>query len=64
MYDIVSSKKMENGIAVYWMEKGTKKFDSFNYAELIDLKINAADLLLHPASYRIDVQGHRLASAK
>jgi hypothetical protein len=64
MNDIVGSKKMENGIVVFWMEKEEKKHDSFNYAELIDMKINALDLLEKPKSYKVDVSGHKLISKK
>jgi hypothetical protein len=64
MNDIVGSKKMENGIVVFWMEKDEKKYDSFNYAELIDMKINALDLLEHPKSYKVDVPGHKLIIKK
>lgn len=64
MHDIVSSKKMENGIVVFWTDKSEKKYDSFNYAELIDMKINALDLLDHPASYKIDISARKLVSKK
>jgi hypothetical protein len=64
MQKLVSSKKMENGIVVFWIEKGEKKYDSFNYSELIDMKINALDLLEHPASYQVDVEGHKLIVKK
>jgi hypothetical protein len=64
MNDIVSSRKMENGIVVFWMEKDVKKNDSFNYSELIDMKINALDLLEHPKSYKVDVPGHKLIVKK
>jgi len=64
MNDIVRSKKMENGIVIFWMEKGEQKYDSFNYSELIDMKINALDLLEHPKSYKVDVPGHKLMVKK
>ena len=64
MHDIVSSKKMENGIVVFWSEKDEKKFESFKFSELIDMKINALDLLEHPKSYRIDKAAHRLIVKK
>lgn len=64
MHDIASSKKMENGIVVFWMERGEKKNDSFNYAELIDMKINAGDLLNQPTSYKIDKEGRKLVPVK
>jgi len=64
MQDIVSSKKMENGIVVFWEEKGEKKNESFNYAELVDMKINALDLLDRPKSYKVDKAAHRLIMKK
>jgi len=64
MQDIVSSKKMENGIVVFWMEKGDKKDESFNYEELVDMKINALDLLDRPMSYRVDPAAHKILSKK
>lgn len=58
MFDIESSKKMENGIVVFYILNGEKKFESFNYQELIDQKINAFDLLEHPHHYRVDSGSH------
>ena len=64
MQDIATSKKMENGIVVFWTEKDVKKNESFNYSELIDMKINALDLLEHPKSYRVDTAAHKLIVKK
>jgi hypothetical protein len=64
MKDIVGSKKMENGIVVFFMEKNEKKYESFNYAELVEMKINALDLLERPKSYKVDVTGHKLIVQK
>jgi len=64
MQDIVSSKKMENGIVVFWDEKGEKKNESFNYQELVDMKINALDLLDRPKSYKVDKDAHKLIVKK
>ena len=64
MQDIVSSKKMENGIVVFWEESGDKKYESFNYEELVDAKINALDLLERPKSYKVDKDAHTLISKK
>jgi hypothetical protein len=64
MHDITSSKKMENGIVVFWDEKGEKKNESFNYSELIDMKINALDLLDRPKSYKVDKEAHKLIVKK
>lgn len=64
MHDIVSSKKMENGIVVFWNEKEEKKYESFNYSELIDMKINALDLLDRPKSYKVDLDAHKIIVKK
>jgi hypothetical protein len=64
MQDIVSSKKMENGIVVFWEENGGKKSESFNYIELVDMKINALDLLDRPKSYKVDPSAHKLIVKK
>jgi hypothetical protein len=64
MQDIISSKKMENGIVVFWDEKGEKRSESFNYIELVDMKINALDLLDRPKSYKVDKDAHKLIVKK
>jgi hypothetical protein len=64
MYDITASKKMENGIVVSWDEAGKKKFESFNYQELLDMKINALDLLDRPMSYKVDMKARLIVSKK
>jgi hypothetical protein len=60
MYDVISAKKMENGVVVFYQTKGAKEYESFNYEELIDLKINALDLIEHPAMYSVDVEVHKV----
>jgi hypothetical protein len=64
MQNIVSSKKMENGIVVFWEEKDGMKYESFNYEELVDMKINALDLLDHPKGYRVDKAEHKIIMKK
>ena len=64
MQDILSSKRMENGIVVFWDEKGEKKSESFNYSELIDMKINALDLIDRPKSYKVDKANRIIVSQK
>jgi hypothetical protein len=64
MKDIVKTRKMENGVAVYYMEGNEIKQESFNYSELIDLKINALDLLEDPKAYQEDLEKHRVAMKK
>lgn len=64
MKDIVTSRKMENGVAVYYLEGNERKQESFNYSELIDLKINALDLLEDPKAYQVDLEKHRVIMKK
>jgi hypothetical protein len=64
MQDVHSSKKMENGIVVFFDENDEKKYESFNYEELVDMKINALDLLERPKSYKVDKAAHRIVVKK
>ena len=64
MHDIISSRKMENGIVVFWDEDGERLYESFNYSELQDMKINALDLLDRPKSYKVDPGAHTLVARK
>jgi hypothetical protein len=60
MYDVSSAKKMENGLVVFYEAKGVKEYQSFNYEELIDLKINALDMIQNPRMYSIDTEVHKV----
>jgi hypothetical protein len=60
MYEITNVRKMENGVALYYQKKGEKTFESFNYQELIDMKINALDIIEHPHRYSVDVELHKV----
>jgi hypothetical protein len=64
MQQIIGSKKMENGIVVFWLEGNDRKWDSFNFQELIEMKINAMDLLDRPGSYQVDSKAHKLIVKK
>ncbi len=64
MQTILNVKKMENGIAVYYDEGGETKFESFNFSELVDMKINALDLLKDYKNYTVDAKTHAIAMNK
>jgi len=64
MKDIVTTRKMENGVACYYGQTGQEKFESFTYSELIDMKINALDLLEDPKNYAVDTASHKLVMKK
>jgi hypothetical protein len=63
MEQIMSSKKYQNGIQVFWIIAGKDGEDFFTYEELIDMKINVLDVLKNPHLYRIDAGNHRIESS-
>jgi len=64
MKDIVATRKMENGIACYYGQRGREEMESYTYSELIDMKINALDLLEDPKNYGIDEKTRTLIMKK
>ena len=63
MKKIEKSRKYQNGIQVFWTEEEKEFADFFPYEELIDMKINALDLLKNPGIYRVDEKNHKLESS-
>jgi hypothetical protein len=63
MKKIVRSKKYETGIQVFVEDKGEGACVFFSFPELIDLKINAFDLLQNPGIYRYDEDNKRIESS-
>jgi hypothetical protein len=60
MEQISGSKKRETGIEVTFMEQGKEQQIFFSYQDIIDMKINAIDLLENPRFYLIDPKKHRI----
>jgi hypothetical protein len=60
MEQIRKTTKRETGIEVSWTEKGKEQNTFFSYQEIIDMKINAIDLLENPRFYLIDAGNHRI----
>jgi hypothetical protein len=63
MQKIVSSKKYQNGIQVFWSDAGKASMDFFSYEELVEQKINVLDLLNNPGIYLVDPAKHTLESS-
>jgi hypothetical protein len=63
MEQITVTKKYQNGVQVFWTDGGKALSDFFPYEDLIEMKINAFDLLGNPKIYRIDVKNHRIESS-
>jgi hypothetical protein len=64
MEEITTAKKMENGIALYYGALAGREFESFNYSELIDMKINALDLLENSKDYMLDLEKRQIILRK
>jgi hypothetical protein len=64
MHDIKASKKMGNDIVVSFEVNGRNQFETFNFQDIVDMKINALDLLDRPMSYKIDPAAHKIVSKK
>ena len=62
MQQITGSKKFQNGIQVFWTDKGMDLNDFFSYEDLIDQKINAFDLLNNPRIYQVNAASHKIES--
>jgi hypothetical protein len=56
MEQISGTKKYQNGIQVFWTNGGKELSDFFPFEELIDMKINAFDLLDNPNIYSRDTR--------
>jgi hypothetical protein len=63
MQQIAGTKKYQNGIQVFLTDGGKELSDFFPFEELIDMKINAFDLLENPNIYWIDGKNHRIESS-
>ncbi len=64
MNEIENTRKMENGIAIYYQDGLARKVESFTYSELIDMQINALDLLTDSKNYAVDVPAHKVVMKK
>jgi hypothetical protein len=64
MYDIKASKMMGEGILISYEENDVNKFESYNFQDLLDMKINSLDLIDRPMSYRVDPVAHKIVSKK
>ena len=54
MKEIITGVKRDDGIITVWQDGKDTKSSFFEYSELIDMKINALDLLDHPKMYLLD----------
>jgi hypothetical protein len=60
MQEIINVGKKINGVEVQYEGSARILNEDFTYSELIDLRINALDLLDHPDRYLLDIYTHRI----
>lgn len=59
-----SRKAKADGVVITWKEGEEKKQEFFSFTSLIDMHINALDLLDHPTLYRIEEHEHRIVATE
>jgi hypothetical protein len=64
MHPIAKSRRGEHGITVQWKEGKDTMSETFSYAELIDMRINAVDLIDKPGQYVIDPGARKILPEK
>jgi len=60
MQQILKTERLGDGIRVVWEDAGREMMGYFTFAQLIDIKVNALDLLNNPGNYGIDKKTGRL----
>jgi len=54
MHQIVRTERCGDGVNVIWEKRGMEVFLYFSFTRLVDLKVNALDLLENPRNYGFD----------
>jgi hypothetical protein len=60
MQEIITAIKRDTGIDVVYQKGKETKGAFFSYSDLIDLRINALDVLDYPGMYLIDADHHKI----
>lgn len=64
MKEVVTVLKKEDGVHVVWQKGDETKTEYFTFSELMDMKINASDLIDHPGDYQLGVEEHLISMKK
>jgi len=54
MGKIIRTERCGDGVNVAWKKAGKEVTSYFSFAQLIDMQVNALDLLEHPRSWGMD----------
>jgi len=61
MQKIVRTERCGDGINVIWEKNGKEVFLYFSFTRLVDIGVNALDLLENPRNYGIDEKTRKIA---
>jgi hypothetical protein len=54
MQKIAKTERCGDGVNVFWKKAGKETTTYFSFTQLVDMQVNALDLLQHPASWGMD----------
>jgi len=54
MQKILKTERCGDGVNVAWKKAGKDVTSYFSFTQLVDMQVNALDLLQHPASWGMD----------
>lgn len=60
MEEITGVKKLANGVLVEYRQEGGRRTAGFTYQELIDMRVNAFDLVENPDDYLIEPMARQI----
>ena len=63
MQRIVRTERCGDGVNVIWKKAGKEMTSYFSFTQLIDMQVNALDLLQHPGSWGIDEKAGKVVLA-
>ena len=61
MHQIVRTERCGDGINVIWEKNGKEVFLYFSFTRLVDIGVNALDLLENPRNYGFDEKEKKLS---
>ena len=54
MQPVLRTECLGDGVNVFWMKAGEETSSHFSFTRLIELKVNALDILTTPGNYGVD----------
>jgi hypothetical protein len=60
MQKILRTGRCDDGVNVVWMKAGRETTSSFSFTRLIDMQVNAWDLLEHPEEWGMDEEAGKI----